>query len=223
MLGALAIALTAGVVAGAKQSGEHSNGFANQLASARLATAKYATDLDVAKADGYQIITRDIPNMGWHFINPEIQDFDVRRPPTSSTRRPRRDMAARGAGVGVPQAAGQVAVPERALRLVPGGLPLRRRDLRPPGVAGSLREDGPGHRRRLHLLAPGPRHAARVAVTRSPTGSSPATTPSSSRSTGGESGGYPIGRTYATDAVGRTAPAGGGDSADTTPAVTEPA
>ena len=56
-------------------------GFARQLASARLATAKYATDLDQAKADGYQIITRNIPNMGWHFMNPKVQDFDVRRPP----------------------------------------------------------------------------------------------------------------------------------------------
>jgi hypothetical protein len=81
MLAALAIALAAGVVATAKQSGDHSPGFARQLASARLATAKYATDLDQAKADGYQIITRDIPNMGWHFMNPKIQDFDVRRPP----------------------------------------------------------------------------------------------------------------------------------------------
>ena len=81
MLAALAVALAAGVVATAKQSDAHSSGFANQLASARLATAKYATDLDQAKADGYRIITRDIPNMGWHFMNPKIQDFDVRRPP----------------------------------------------------------------------------------------------------------------------------------------------
>jgi hypothetical protein len=81
MLAALAIALAAGVVATAKQSNDHSSGFTNQLASARLATAKYATDLDQAKADGYRIITRDIPNMGWHFMNPKIQDFDVRRPP----------------------------------------------------------------------------------------------------------------------------------------------
>ena len=53
MLAALAVALAAGVVATAKQSGEHSPAFASQLASARLATAKYATDLDKAKADGY--------------------------------------------------------------------------------------------------------------------------------------------------------------------------
>jgi hypothetical protein len=54
---------------------------ADQLARARLATAKYATSLHAAKTDGYQIITRMIPDMGWHFLNPTIQGFDVRKPP----------------------------------------------------------------------------------------------------------------------------------------------
>ena len=54
---------------------------ATQLARARLATAKYATSLHAAKADGYQIITRMIPDMGWHFLNPTIQGFDVTKPP----------------------------------------------------------------------------------------------------------------------------------------------
>ena len=54
---------------------------ASQLATARLATARYATSLQAAKADGYQIITRMIPDMGWHFLNPAIQGFDVTRPP----------------------------------------------------------------------------------------------------------------------------------------------
>jgi hypothetical protein len=54
---------------------------ASQLATARLATARYATNLQAAKADGYQIITRMIPDMGWHFLNPNIQGFDVRKPP----------------------------------------------------------------------------------------------------------------------------------------------
>jgi hypothetical protein len=53
---------------------------AGQLARARLATARYATDLRAAKADGYQIITRMIPDMGWHFLNPAIQGFDVTKP-----------------------------------------------------------------------------------------------------------------------------------------------
>jgi hypothetical protein len=54
---------------------------AAQLAKARLATARYATNLHAAKADGYQIITRMIPDMGWHFLNPTIQGFDVTKPP----------------------------------------------------------------------------------------------------------------------------------------------
>jgi hypothetical protein len=56
-------------------------GLATQLARARLATARYATNLAAAKADGYQIITRMIPDMGWHFLNPTIQGFDVTKPP----------------------------------------------------------------------------------------------------------------------------------------------
>ena len=54
---------------------------ADQLARARLATAKYATSLRAAKTDGYQILTRMIPDMGYHFLNPAIQGFDVRKPP----------------------------------------------------------------------------------------------------------------------------------------------
>jgi hypothetical protein len=53
---------------------------AAQLAAARLATAGYATDLAAAKADGYQIVTRMIPNMGYHFGNPGITGFDVTKP-----------------------------------------------------------------------------------------------------------------------------------------------
>ncbi len=49
--------------------------------AARLATAKYATDLARAKADGYGIITRMIPDMGYHFLNPKVSGFSVRRPP----------------------------------------------------------------------------------------------------------------------------------------------
>jgi hypothetical protein len=54
---------------------------AAQLAQARLATARYATSVARAKADGYTIITRMIPDMGWHFLNPKITGFDVRKPP----------------------------------------------------------------------------------------------------------------------------------------------
>ena len=52
-----------------------------QLAEARLATAKYATNLAKAKADGYEIITPMMPNMGIHFLNPKVQGFNIRKPP----------------------------------------------------------------------------------------------------------------------------------------------
>jgi hypothetical protein len=54
----------------------------SRLAAARLATSKYVTNLNKAKADGYGILTRMIPTMGWHFVNPKITGaFDVRKPP----------------------------------------------------------------------------------------------------------------------------------------------
>jgi len=57
-----------------------SQDLATQLARARLATGRYATNLRAAKANGYQIITRMIPDMGWHYLNPTIQGFDVTKP-----------------------------------------------------------------------------------------------------------------------------------------------
>ncbi|MFN2594375.1 MAG: hypothetical protein ABR579_05745 [Actinomycetota bacterium] len=53
-----------------------------KIAAARAATAKYATNLDAAKSDGYNMmITQMMPNMGYHFLNPNSTDFDVTRPP----------------------------------------------------------------------------------------------------------------------------------------------
>ena len=55
---------------------------APMLADARIATAKYATSLVRARADGYRIIvTQHMPDMGHHFLNPDITGFDVKRPP----------------------------------------------------------------------------------------------------------------------------------------------
>ncbi|MEP7023495.1 MAG: hypothetical protein ABJB47_06690 [Actinomycetota bacterium] len=53
---------------------------AGQLRSMREATAKYVTNLGAAKKAGYQIITRGMPNMGFHFLNPKIQGFSVTKP-----------------------------------------------------------------------------------------------------------------------------------------------
>jgi len=55
---------------------------APMLADARLATAEYATSLKRAKRDGYRVIvTQMIPDMGHHFLNPDITGFDITKPP----------------------------------------------------------------------------------------------------------------------------------------------
>lgn len=52
------------------------------MAEARLATAKYATSLARARKDGYTVnVTRMIPDMGYHFMNPKITAFDAGKPP----------------------------------------------------------------------------------------------------------------------------------------------
>jgi hypothetical protein len=56
-------------------------GLDKQLALARAATAKYVDNLGLAKANGYQIITKMIPNMGFHYMNPSVKGFDVQKPP----------------------------------------------------------------------------------------------------------------------------------------------
>jgi hypothetical protein len=65
----------------ANMPGADSAAFPATLAKARLATAKYATSLRAARADGYSILTRMIPDMGFHFMNPKVTGFDVTKPP----------------------------------------------------------------------------------------------------------------------------------------------
>ena len=54
---------------------------ATALSKARLATGKYVTNLNAAKAAGYSIITKMIPDMGYHFLNGKITGFDPAKPP----------------------------------------------------------------------------------------------------------------------------------------------
>ena len=54
---------------------------AADIAAARQATAKYSTNLALAQSDGYFIITKMMPSMGYHFLNPNVSGFDVTKPP----------------------------------------------------------------------------------------------------------------------------------------------
>ena len=120
-------------------------------------------DLSAAKADGYGIITKMIPDMGYHYMNPKITGFDVTKPPILVYEK-RGGTGQLGALEWVfTVEADDAAVPRRALRRVRRGLPLRRRHVRPRRVAGRLPEDRAG-RSRVRLLAPGPRDAPRLAL-----------------------------------------------------------
>ena len=83
-LAVLAVVTTAALASGGTASRSHSGGstaaLAQSLATARVATAKYATSLERAKADGYQIITQMIPGMGYHYLNPKVTGFNVTKP-----------------------------------------------------------------------------------------------------------------------------------------------
>lgn len=59
--------------------GQHSS-LAGELAQARVATAKYVTHLALAKKNGYMQITPEMPGMGYHYLNPKITGFNVRKP-----------------------------------------------------------------------------------------------------------------------------------------------
>lgn len=53
---------------------------ADELALAREGTGQYVTDLDRAVADGYQVITPMMEDMGVHYLNPTITEFDPAKP-----------------------------------------------------------------------------------------------------------------------------------------------
>ena len=81
----LAVGATAALASGGTgrhaRRGTSATPLARSLAAMRVATAKYATNLNRAKADGYRPITPMIPDMGIHYMNAKIAGFDVTRPP----------------------------------------------------------------------------------------------------------------------------------------------
>ena len=102
------------------------------IAKARLATAKFATSLEAARKAGYTVnVTRMIPDMGWHFLNPKITGFDAEQAADPRLRQARQGVAARRVRVGVHREADEGAVAGSDVRLLRRGLPLRRRDVRP--------------------------------------------------------------------------------------------
>ena len=164
-------AIAAGTAASAPARTTASAGTAtvleNQLAVARAATAKYANNLALAKANGYGIITKMIPTMGYHFMNPNVKGFDIRKPPILVYEH-RGRLAARRDRVGLHREACEGTAPRRDLRRVRRGLPLQGRNVLPGHGAEQVPRQGPGHRCSLQLLAPEPGDDARLALVPEP-------------------------------------------------------
>ena len=110
------------------------------------------------------IITQMIPDMGWHFLNPKITTFDIRKPPILVYGKRGLGLAARRLRMGLPEEAGEGAAAGRDVRLVRGGLPLQGRNVRVPGEPGVVCDDEPAVGCGVQLLASRPRHAPRLAL-----------------------------------------------------------
>ena len=89
---AAATALATGIAPGLAQtttgpeatSGPHgpSAALKRDIARARVALAPYATDLAAAKAAGWsRQITPMMKNMGFHYMDPSVSDFQLTKPP----------------------------------------------------------------------------------------------------------------------------------------------
>jgi hypothetical protein len=102
-----------------------------QLAAARVATAKYVSNLNLAKENGYGIITQMIPNMGYHYMNVKIAGFNIKKPPILVYEHTAGGYQLGALEVGVHVEAGYSAASRREVRLVRGRLSLQGRDLRP--------------------------------------------------------------------------------------------
>jgi hypothetical protein len=79
------VAISAAAAAPAKHAvarrGYAQSTLVKDIAVARAATAKYVSNLGLAKENGYGIITKMIPNMGYHYMNPNVKGFNPAKPP----------------------------------------------------------------------------------------------------------------------------------------------
>ena len=139
------------------------------IAATKLATAKYVNNLALAKKDGYQIITRMIPTMGYHFMNPDVKGFDVSKPPILVYEHRGIELAARARWSGCSRRSRRShRSPVR--RTAPSGPAATIADgtFVPADGAGVMPDEGPGIGREVHLLAPAARDAAHVALVPEP-------------------------------------------------------
>jgi hypothetical protein len=134
----------------ATSSGDSSPELAAAIARARIALAPFATNLEGARAAGYKMtITPMMPDMGYHYMNPDVKGFALRSSCTCAGERRRSSWPPSGCS--------------------PAGRPSRR--CRAPGTALSVppatTSTGPSRPRRTRRRA---RRRARTAERRSASG-----------------------------------------------------
>ena len=135
-----------------------------------MATAKYATNLARAKADGYKVITPMMPNMGIHFLNPSITGFNLRKPQIlvyEHTSSGWQLGALEWVFTSMPKTP---PLPNATFGFFPAGCHYTDGTFVPDREPGDVPEERPAHRRRVLLLAPGPVHAAHVGLVPEPGG-----------------------------------------------------
>ena len=139
------------------------------LANARVATAKYANNLALARKDGYTVtVTQMIPDMGWHFMNPAYTKFDVTKPPILVYEK-RGDQWLLGAFEwGCSRRSRPRPDPRSDVRLVRGCMPLQGRHVRVQGHPGGMRTAESAVGRPVRVLASGLRHVAPLGVVPEP-------------------------------------------------------
>lgn len=113
-----------GTETGAEAAAESLPQVAADVAAMRAATARYADDVDAAVADGHFMITRHMPDQGYHFLNPDApEEFDPSVPQILMYARD-GDVGTGGLRMGVVVGAGGAADGRRHLRQLPRRVPL---------------------------------------------------------------------------------------------------
>ena len=141
---------------------------ANDVALARAATAKYVTNLALAKQNGYGIITKMIPNMGYHFMNPKVTGFDVTKPPILVYEHHGSSWQLGAVEWVFTKKPATPPLPGATYGAFGAGCHYKDGTFVPAAAQSCLSGEGTRHRRRLQLLAPEPDHDAPLGLVPEP-------------------------------------------------------
>lgn len=115
----------------------------------------------MVRVDGYMIITKMMPDMGFHFLNPHIAGFNVRKPQIlvyEHTKAGWQLGALEWVFTTMPK---NPPLADATFGSFPAACPLRRRHIHPGQELRVARQEG-AVQSHVHVLASGPDHHARL-------------------------------------------------------------